>query len=223
MQPERRGGQRGKLHWEYGLAYLWKCRMSGAYSESQASRFQNNWSETKVSKKSVSIASFTSTWLLWWGPREPHSKLTLKGTGLAQPEPFDCVARLLPCSHSDYSPQSALSRQRSSGSALKTAWSTATPCAVYPSLQRPPISPFCPPLRASWAKHLETRQALQWISQCYTDSCHPASLFHPKQLLCDFHFPFCAFPGPCVAILWRTPWRTGQRERPSFLRRGLNT
>lgn len=127
MQPERRGGQRGKLHWEYGLAYLWKCRMSGAYSESQASRFQNNWSETKVSKKSVSIPSFTSTWLLWWGPREPRSKLTLKGTGLAQPEPFDCVARLLPCPHSDYSPQSALSRQRSSGSPLKTAWSTATP------------------------------------------------------------------------------------------------
>lgn len=110
--------------------------------------------------------------------------MTLKGTGLVEPEPFDCVAQPLPWPHSDYSPQSALSRQRSSGSLQKTAWSTAT-LGCLPQPQPPPVSSFSPPLLGFWSKTFRNQSALRWTSWGQADLAVPTleisvSLFVPS-------------------------------------------
>ena len=140
----RRGGARRKLHWEDALAFLRKFRMSGAYSESQSGSFQNNWLENNVSKNLSPFpllppsdssgrtqGSHTVSWR--WRERTLQSLSPLIMWSLPRPVPTQVTAL-----------QSALSGQRSSGSRMKTAWTTAT----LP--QTPASSCFSPSVLLEW-------------------------------------------------------------------------
>lgn len=78
----------------------------------------------------------------------------LEGTAPAEPQSFDCVPPPHPCPVPTQvtALQLALSRQKSSGSPLKTAWTTATlPQALASSCFFLQPLPFC----ISWVRHLE--------------------------------------------------------------------
>lgn len=191
--------------------------MAGPYLESQSGTFQNNWLEIKVSKNLSPFLLFLHLILLL-GPKGACSKLTLKGTCLAEPEPFDCVSWPLPCPHSDYSPTVCIVQ-------TKEQWLPSEDCLEHSHLravclnpQPPPFSSLGPPLWVSWVKLLQTSS--QPCSGLHRAPRPGSPSFPLPTLPGRFQFPLLCLWGGCVPSL-EGPWGDRREGVAFILKKGL--
>lgn len=117
--------------------------------------------------------------------------------------------------------QPALSRQRSSGSPLKPAWSAATSALSAPIPSHLLFLPWALP-----SGFLEQNTYKPSVSPAVDvaeppDLDHPVSLPLPQPLAGRFLFPLLW--RVCSCSLERTPGEAREKEWPSFLRRLLDT
>lgn len=179
-----------------------KFRISGAYSDSVRS-FSEQLIRNQSLQKSVSIPPFPSSDsapgspAVSWRWREPA--LPSRSPLMVWPGPCPVPTHVTAL-------QSALSRQRSSGSPLKTAWSAAT---------------SCPPLWVSWAKHLWTSsQPCRGLSRA-SRSGSPS--FPPPTTTTGWQISISPSVKGVFLLSRKNLGEAGEKERPSFLRRLLDT